>query len=282
MLIKATVDDIKKYGDFIYQLALNPAKSCYPTYADGIKTKIDFLVAAERAVKEETSELLLFSVDEIVEGWITYFWIPEDKYLQLTGFNINCRTQQALTEFFKFIETMFDGYTAYFGYSEVNRDAICFLEKQGFRCIEKNCNHSFFFDSYTLKEHSSDVERVSQNNFDKFRAVYCADPEAYWNADRIFEAIDDWTIFVYNQADTPIAAIFLTGEDGCYEVFGAEFIDGIFRENVFRELLTASLNECKHMGARYMTYFCGEDEKAIMDELGFKYVGQYFLYMKVL
>ena len=71
MLIKATVEDIKKYCEFAYSLALNPAKSCYPTYADGIKTKSDFLDAAERAVANRTSELLLFSIDGNVEGWIS-------------------------------------------------------------------------------------------------------------------------------------------------------------------------------------------------------------------
>ncbi|MCR2046202.1 hypothetical protein NSB25_02770 [Acetatifactor muris] len=40
MLIKATVEDIKKYGELAYSIAMNPAKSCYPTYVDGIKTAI--------------------------------------------------------------------------------------------------------------------------------------------------------------------------------------------------------------------------------------------------
>ena len=39
MLMKATAEDIKKYGEWAYSLALNPIKSGYPTYGDGIKTK---------------------------------------------------------------------------------------------------------------------------------------------------------------------------------------------------------------------------------------------------
>lgn len=39
MLIKAELKDIEKYGDMAYSLALDPTKSCYPTYKDGIKTK---------------------------------------------------------------------------------------------------------------------------------------------------------------------------------------------------------------------------------------------------
>ena len=59
MLIKATVEDIKKYGELAYNLALNPAKSCYPTYADGIKTKDDFFNAAERAIAKESHVALI-------------------------------------------------------------------------------------------------------------------------------------------------------------------------------------------------------------------------------
>lgn len=104
MLIKATPEDIKKYGEFAYSVALNPKKSCYPTYADGIKTKTDFFKAAERAIAKETYELLLFGIDGKVEGWISYYWIPEDRYLQLYEFNINRGTKQALAELLKLLK----------------------------------------------------------------------------------------------------------------------------------------------------------------------------------
>lgn len=282
MLMKATVEDIKKYGELAYSLALNPAKSCYPTYGDGIKTKKDFLDAAERAAAEDTSELLLFYMDGNVEGWISYGWIPEDKYLQLYGFNINRGIEQALTELLDMIAAEFTGYTAYFGYPGDNRDAVSFLEAHGFKCVEQDWNHSFFFDGNTPKETNPCVEKISRQNFDKFRSVYHEDPETYWNCDRILKKIDDWIIFVYNQADSPVAAVFLTGDDGYFEIYGVESADGVFRENVFRELLAASLNECKRLGAEYMTYFCGEEEKHILAKLGFKCIGQYVLYIKVL
>lgn len=280
MLDKATIEDIKKYGELAYSLALNPAKSCYPTYGDGIKTKADFFRAAERAISKETSEVLLFSIDGNVEGWISYYWIQEDKYLQLSGFNINRGIEQALTEFIEVIEERFAGYTAYFGYPGDNTDAITFLEQHGFKCIEKDWNHSFFFEGYTPEEYSSCVEKITRQNFDKFRKIYHAEPETYWNSERIFESIDEWIIFVYNQADTPIAGIFLSGGNGCVEIFGVEFADGGFRENAFRELLIASLNECKCLDAKYMTYFCSDNEKHILKELDFKCVGEYVLYIK--
>lgn len=96
MLIQATADDITKYGDLAYRLALDPATSCYPTYCDGIKTRTDFLSAAEYAVSGATSALWLFSLDGRVEGWLSYDWIPEDHYLQLTSFCIGRGSEQGL------------------------------------------------------------------------------------------------------------------------------------------------------------------------------------------
>lgn len=282
MLIKATAEDVRRYGEFAYGLALKPAKSCYPTYTDGIKNKADFFESAARAVTAENAELLLFSMDGTVEGWISYDWIPAEKYLQLAGFNINRGTRQALAELLELIEREFPGYTAYFGYPGDNREAIGCLVEHGFRCVEQDWNHSFFFDGYAAGECSPCVEKVSRHNYDRFRAVYHPGPETYWNAERILAAIDDWTIFVYNRGDTPLAAAFLTGKDGYYEMYGAAFADGVFREAAFRELLAASLRECKRLGAEYMTYFCGEDEKPVLRALGFRCVGQYVLYIKEL
>ena len=280
MLIKATTEDIKEYGEFAYQLARNLAKSAYPTYGDGIKTEADFFRAAERAVEQERSELLLFVMDGKVEGWISYFWGPEDKYLQLDGCNINRGTKQALTELLDLLERRFAGYTTYFGYPGENRDAIGFLQTQSFRCIEEDWNHSFFFGGYQPTSDGQSVEKISRHNFDQFQAVYHPDSETYWNCDRIFERLDDWVVFVYNQADTPVAGVFLTGDDGYFEIYGMEFADGVFREDMCLALLTASLNECKRMGARFLTYFCGEEEKRILQGLGFQCVGRYVLYTK--
>lgn len=280
MLISATVSAIEQYADQAYRLALNPAASCYPFYGDGIKTKSDFLCAAKRAVTEENAEVLLFCAEGTVEGWISYFWIPEEHYLQLDGFSIARGTAQALAELINMLAARFFGYKAYFGFPGDHHEAIRFLAEHGFQCVEQSWNHSFFFDGYTPKECSSCVEKISRRNFDRFRAIYHADPETYWNADRIFAAIENWMVFVYNRADRPIAAVFLTGNNGYFEIYGTEFSGEAFQEAVFRELLAASLNACKAMAAKYLTYFCKEREKHVLSEFGFRCIGEYVLYVK--
>lgn len=135
MLVKAVTGDVAKYGDFAYALALRPKKSSYPTCCDGIKTRADFMAAAERAVSGETSELLLFSLDGTVEGWSCYEWIPSEHYLQLTGFHVNRATERALTELLARLEAEFSGYTAYFGFPSENTAALGVLAALGFRCV---------------------------------------------------------------------------------------------------------------------------------------------------
>ncbi len=190
MLISAAHEDIEKYGELAYALALDPARSCYPTYADGIKTKADFLAAAECALASETAELLLFIQDGAVEGWFSYFWINEDKYLQLDGCNVRHGTA-ALTELLDRLEARFAGYTAYFGFPGENREAADFLRARGFDCVERDWNFSFFFDGYTPVQCARGIEKISRRNFDLFRAVYRAEPDAYWSCDRILDALDD-------------------------------------------------------------------------------------------
>ena len=78
MLIKATLDDVEKYCDFVYVIALDQTRSCYPADADGIKTKKDFIADTGKCVTQNEWELLFFFLDRTVEGWLQYYWIPQD------------------------------------------------------------------------------------------------------------------------------------------------------------------------------------------------------------
>ena len=131
MLIQATREDIRRYADAAYTLALKPESSCYPTYCDGIKTKADFLRAAEAAQASGTSELLLFQQQDRFKGWLSYDWIPEDAYLQLTGCSVAHGVNEALSELLDRLEAQFAGYTAYFGFPGENREALHFLSSRG-------------------------------------------------------------------------------------------------------------------------------------------------------
>lgn len=285
MLRKAVQQDVVEYCDFVYELALDQTKSAYPAYADGVKTKEDFIKDARRSVSGDTSELLLFILDGEVEGWMAYFWIPEDRYLQLTACNINRGTGQALAELLEWLEGLegrFTGYTLYFGFPGCNRDAISFLQENGFECIEDDWNNSFFFDGYEVLPEDENIAAITRENFDDFRAVYHPDGETYWNCDRILECLEDWTIFVSYEDRIPVGTVYLRGNGAYYEIFGVEFADGRYREDACRGVLTAALNHCRGAGAKYLTFFCEGEVQNVVQELGFRCVGKYVCYIRML
>ena len=283
MLLRAEEKDIATYADLAYACALQGSTSSYPCYADGIKTKADFLTAAHRAVQAQTEELLLFSENGRVLGWLSYEWIAQDKYLALQSCNLCDNTAQALTELSGRLRERFPGYAAYFGFPEENREAVSFLRENGFFCIERSQNHSFFFQKHPPAPFSDPaVVRITRDNFHMLRAVYHPDAKTYWNCERLYKALDDWHIFVYREGETPLATVFFSGKNGWFEIFGLEFSDGVFRPSVCRCLLSSALSACRELGADYMTYFCTEAETEILRRLGFVRIGTYLLYEKTL
>lgn len=281
MLIKATAEDIEKYADWVYELAMDQSKSGYPTYTDGFKTKEDFLRDARESITGDAQELLLFFHEGNMEGWIEYFWIAEEKYLQLSACNINVATGEALTELLSLLGERFKGYSLYFGFPKANVSAVHFLRENGFSCIEEDYNNSFFFDAYQMQVVSDKVVRVEEENFQEFRSIHSTlEGEMYWTCDRIFEKLDSWKIYLYYENDKAVGTIFFTGQGDFLEIFGVEFPEGFFSKEKFRALLVAALNEGKCMGAKYLTFFCEEKEQAVVEALGFRPIGQYVCFLK--
>ena len=280
MLIQATMQDVEKYGDFAWKLAQDPAKSAYPTYTDGIKTCADFFREARRSVEAADSQLLLFEQGGVVEGWVQFFWIVEEKYLQLTGCNIRRGTRQALGELLNLLRDRFPGYTLYFGFPGENEQAIGFLRENGFEYAEEDWNHSFFFEKYALRPEDGHVRQITRENFSDFQTIYHPDENTYWNCDRILERMEDWIILAYYQGDAPVGVLFLQGTGEYVEIFGSEYLNGVYRADVHRALLTAALNQCRRRSARYMTYFCEEEACDAVREAGFHRVGKYVCLVK--
>ena len=223
-----------------------------------------------------------------MEGWIQYFWIEKDHYLQLSGCNINVATAQALMELMVLLEARFKGYSLYFGFPKTNARAVDFLLENGFECIEEAYNNSFFFETYGMQAECNAVKTINRENFADFRCVNGqSEEDTYWNCDRIFEKIDNWKIFVYYENEIPIGTIFFSGADGYLEIFGVEFVEGKYSKESFTALMIAALNEGKKMGAKYLTFFSDaevqtNERQLIIEELGFCYVGQYVCYMKTI
>ncbi len=72
MLTPLKREEFDKHIDFVYALALDPARSGYPTYTDGIKTRADFVERAKKAFERENEEILLYEREDRIAGWIHY------------------------------------------------------------------------------------------------------------------------------------------------------------------------------------------------------------------
>ncbi len=282
MLRICTKQEYKKYADFAYELALDQSRSGYPAYSDGIKTKEMFMERSEKAFSRDTEEIVLFEYKGIVEGWIHYYWLPDDHYLSTVSFNIDIHTEQALREFLELAQKKFKGYDLFLGYSKDNKKAVDFLSANGFECIEEDFNNTAFLNKYEPIKASDDVVRISKDNFEYFRTLHSkSDEDMYWNSDRIFADIDSWIIFVRIDNGEALGNVYCTKNgDGWFEIFGIDMKDNIFDSDVFRELLGKALNTAKELGGKYMTFFCEAQEQEIVKELGFKCVGGYVCFKK--
>lgn len=60
-----------------------------------------------KARAEDTTELWLFYSEDIFEGWLSFFWISEEHYLQCTACDIRRGTKQALAELLELLKTNF-------------------------------------------------------------------------------------------------------------------------------------------------------------------------------
>lgn len=282
MLRKCTEQEYKKHADFVYGLALDPSKSGYPTYSDGIKTKAMFFERAEKAFSRETEEILLFEYEGTVEGWIHYYFLPEDNYLSTVSFNVDSHTETALREFLDLAQERFKGYDLFLGYSKDNKAAVDFLADNGFECIEEDYNNTAFLDRYEPIAVNHDIVRITKENYGYFRTLHRrVEGDMYWNSERIYEDIDNWIIFSKICNGEAVGSVYyMKNDDGWFEIFGMDRKGDAFDPELFGELLGKALNTARELGGRFMTFFCDEQGQEIVAKLGFECVGEHVCYKK--
>ena len=280
MLRSCSKNEFDQYTDFIYELATDLTKSGYPTYCDGIKTKVKFVERSLKAFERDTEHMLLFVYEGEVQGMIHYFWIPEDHYLQTICFNISKAMEQALSEFLAYVGERFKGYDVFLRFPAENKSAVNFLAEQGFECIENDYNNTAFLDKLDEIPENSDLVRIEKGNYEKFESLH-SQTEGYWNSERILADLDNWIILVKEKDGEPQGAVYyraLSLVDGWFEIYGIDMDHEDHDPELFKELLNAALLDAKRRNGRFMTFFCDEEyEKATM-ECGFMCVGNNLCY----
>lgn len=276
MLKKLEKQDFDRYVEFAYELALDMTRSGYPTYADGIKTKTDFIDRACKAFSRDGEEILLFERDGKTAGWIHYYHFPEDHYLDTCSFCVAGGMGQALAEFIAFARERFSGSELYLGFPKENTEAVAVLDTCGFERIEERYNDVLDLDHYTLRPENRDVIPITRDNFRLFADIHSQhNDDMYWNSERILEAIDEWRIFVLLRKGKTVGAIYFSGDESMSEIFGIDFPNDVYDSGAYRALLTAALNDCKRTGVKHMVFFHDEASQSDALACGFRCVGGY-------
>ncbi len=282
MLTPLRPSEFDAYIDFAYDLALDPARSGYPTYCDGIKTKADFIARAKKSLERPNEEILLFVEGGQAEGWIAYERMEADRYLHAHSFNIRRDTGAALAEFVDHCRKRWPGFELDLGFPVENVEAVSWLQGAGAPCIERSWNYQLFLDGYTPLPEDPDLRRVTAENFEEFAAVHRKiEGDMYWSCERVRERLDDWIIFVTGEGDAAGELLLTSWQDGGrQEIFALTFADGQYREGPFRALLASGLNALKERGEKYLTFFVdnGEEGEDVLTGLGFQLVGGYVAY----
>lgn len=281
MLIKLKREELEKYIEYAYLLSLDLSKTCYPTYADGIKTKKDFIKAAQDSFEKENDEIYLFYYNEKLEGWIHFYFIPEDNYFTCENFAVECHIDVALNELYSLIKERFLNCNFYFGCSMQNALAITFLEKNSFEKIEESSVCIFHFDDYQIQEDSCKIRRITKETFADFVELHHPfDMEMYWDCKRILENFEKWHIYVLYENDQPMAAIYFVCSKMLLEIFGVDYQNNLFNSKHFELLMIKVLNEGKKLGAKPLYYFAEVKELESLKKIGYDHFDDYVCYCK--
>lgn len=280
MLQKLTRETWKKYVDYAYELALCPARTSYPVYYDGIKTKEDFISRTEKAFDLEEEEILLYLEEGEPCGWIHYYGLEEDRYLSTVSMSFSAHMEQGLEAFLAYAGEKYPGCQVWLGFPEENRQALSWLAENGFETEEESYNDVFAMEGYGVREETGGIKRVTEENFPLFAKLHSLyEAEMYWNSERLRRNLDKWRIFLYCEGEIPLGAVYCTGE-GLAEIFGVDFAGGVYRPEVFRILTEAMLNACKIQGVRNLIFFNDQESQPDALALGFTCVGKYVLMVK--
>lgn len=281
MLRSLSKNEYKSYLDWAYSLALDMTRSGYPTYADGLKTKSEFEEAAARVFEREHEEILLFEIGGKALGWLHYFALPEDKYLDTRAFCTESQTEQAMDELLAYLAPKYPGFTMHFGFPTQNTRAINHLIELGWPLEEESLVGVMKFEEYTPKPETAEPVAITAENFERFAAIHAQwDGQMYWDNAHLREELDRWHLYVYQRDGRDIACNYFVCVDGMLEIFGTDYAGGHFDKAAFRALLLRALNQGKAQGMESFYYFYNSEEAPTVKELGIRSLGKYVMYSK--
>ena len=220
MLRIPTANEFEEYSERAYVLALDPSRSSFPSYADGIKTKEDFLAIAKRGFESENEEIYIFEHGGEMRGWIHFYVLTEDKYIGIEAFETDGFEKEQFAEFVALLKEKYSGYEVNAGFPSQNERAVSAAIENGFEIIEESAVNILFFSDYKPQSESGRVEPLTKNNLAVFAKLHDK-VEMYWNTKRLTEAYfdgDKWRIYL-TEKNGKAAAIYFVYAENIAEIF---------------------------------------------------------------
>ena len=170
MLRQLGKDEYMQYLDSAYELTLDMSRSCYPTYADGLKTREDFDAHAARPFQRDDYTMLLYEEDGEALGLIQFYVWDDDRYVQPDIFCIKRDYGRAVREFVEYLHMRFPGYERPFGVSRTNTGAVEALESLDFEREEVSLGGVLRFVDGSMEIFGADFEN-DRFNAEDFRTL---------------------------------------------------------------------------------------------------------------
>ena len=281
MLRKLEEKDLDKYVDMMYELACDFTKSSYPNYSDGVVTKEDFVLDRKRSFKQDNAEILLFSDKNQVLGWVHCYYLAIDNYLTMSTMQASDKFDLMLAEFEQYVADNYPTYDVWLGFPGENIVAINYVEAHGFKLLDWLQHTMLHLDCYEFIEENKHVSALTMDEYEKFALLHdsVSSAEMYWNSVRIKENFDKWNILTYKNDGELLGAIYFTNTT-VSEVFGVDFTNGTYNDDVFEALLVSAANMCKASGMTHLCYLCENKELETVKKTGFDYICEYKGYVK--
>ena len=206
MLRIPTANEFEEYSERAYMLALDPSRSSFPSYADGIKTKEDFLAIAKRGFESENEEIYIFEHGGEMRGWIHFYVLTEDKYIGIEAFETDGFEKEQFADFVALLKEKYAGYEVTAGFPSQNERAVSAAIENGFEIIEESAVNILFFSDYKPQSESERVEPLTKKNLAVFAKLHDK-AEMYWNTKRLTEAYfdgDKWRIYLTEKNGKPL------------------------------------------------------------------------------
>ena len=261
------VTDLDALIASFWPAAQDVTRSAYPTYADGVKTYADFAAHLRSAHASDWGEVLLHDDDALL-----LIEAEDEAYVSLRLW-AKGRQSAALAEALAWLRAHDAGYTLWLGFAPENAEMLAFARENGFALLDDSVNWVLPLEGHTPSPADASVRRVTREEYYAFRAVW-TDQTMYWNADRIRDAFDRWTLFITRDGRAAVACM---NDAVAPEIFGFQYRGG-YDAAAHRALMAAVIRDGCESGAKHLNYFADHEESGVMTALGFRRVSDYVCY----